>query len=79
MFDIFRLLTQSLGSPKDPKSDQVAISVVFTTFLSFVVTMTIVTTNASKSVLPQGSIATRTTACIADKLVVRESAPPTQH
>jgi hypothetical protein len=78
MFDIFRLLTQSLGSPKDPKSDQVAISVVFTTFLSFVVTMTIVT-NASKSFLPQGSIATRTTACIADKLVVRESAPPTQH
>lgn len=44
MFDPLRWLLQSLGSPKDQKSEHVAIAVMFTTFLSFVITMTVVVT-----------------------------------
>lgn len=42
MLDPFRWLTQTLGSPKDQESEQMAIAVLFTTFLSFVVTMSVV-------------------------------------
>jgi hypothetical protein len=44
MFTLFRWLTQALGSPKEQKSDQMAIAVMFTTFLGFVVTMTVIVT-----------------------------------
>jgi hypothetical protein len=42
MLQLFSLLTKSLGSPKDQKSEHMSLAVLFTTFLSFVLTMTVV-------------------------------------
>jgi hypothetical protein len=56
MFDLFRGLTQTLGSPKDQKSEQMAIAVMFTTFLGFVITMTAIVTMGRSAIQIQPTV-----------------------
>lgn len=83
MLEPFRWLTQTLGSPKDQKSDQMAIAVLFTTFLSFVVTMSVVVMVIRPPVPPQvGPVSTPPLLCPSGYLAERvpESDPtPSDH